>query len=219
MASTVQIYRWAVLLLASVFFVDRFGTERFTLDTFGWQFRYLTIWALSLSLVSAAMMTTRTYGGRDDRGAIFVSVTAALNLLVVVSYWRLALTDPTLVYGDTRVVPLRDIYLHLLGPALQVGDALFLKRAIRFVGRSAAWLLALVVAYVLWAELVVAPLNAEPVGQVRSGLPYPFLNDMGVLERLRYYAVTALAGVCLAGALRLFQAGVLRTGRFTAGRR
>ena len=208
MPRSVRAYRWAVLVLAAIFFVDRFGTERFTLESFGWQFRYLTIWALTLSLVSAAMMTTRAYGASDDRGAVFVSVTAAMNLLVVASYWRLALTDPSLVYGDTRVVQVRDLYLHLVGPALQVGDALFFKRAIRFARRTVAWVLALIVTYVLWAELVVAPLNDDPVGRVRTGLPYPFLNDMGLGARLRFYAATALAGACLVGVLRLVQAGV-----------
>jgi len=102
MSRRVRTYRVMVLLLAAFYFVDRATQETYAWHEFGWQFRYLTIWALTMSLIAAAMMLTRTYGGADRRGAGFVSVTAVVNAIVVASYWRLYFQDPALVNGDNR---------------------------------------------------------------------------------------------------------------------
>jgi hypothetical protein len=199
-------YRWIVLLLAAFFFLDRMTVETFTdLSDFGWQFRYLTIWALTGSLIVAAMMLTPAFGRADARGALFVAVVAVLNMIVVVSYWRLYFTDPTLVNGGNVIVPHREYYLHLIGPALQWADALWLKRALRRAGAVALWLGAVVVAYLVWAELIVAPLNDDPVGLVTAGLPYPFLNDMTLPARLGFYAATWASGLVFLAVLCALQ--------------
>ncbi|OSP54451.1 androgen-induced gene 1 family protein [Pseudoruegeria sp. SK021] len=145
------------------------------------------------------MMRTARYGALGDPGAVFGSVVAVLNALVVASYWRLYFTDPALVNGDTQIAGYREYYLHLAGPVLQWIDVLFLKRAFRFPLCTAVWLGALVVIYVLWAEVLVAPLNLTPVGTVTSGLPYPFLNDMPLAARLRFYGLTYASGVVFVG--------------------
>lgn len=189
----IRAYRLIVLALVAFYFVDRFFVENF--DEFGWQFRYLTIWALTGSLIAAAMMLTDRFGGRDDRGAVFVSVVAVINALVVSSYWRLYFQDPTLVNGNNQIVAYREYYLHLIGPVLQWIDVLFLKRGFRFPLKTALWLGVLVVAYLLWCEGLVAPLNDEPVGSVTSGLPYPFLNDMALPARGVFYGVTYVSGL------------------------
>ena len=68
-------------------------------------------------------------------------------------------------------------------------------------------------AYVAWAELVVAPLNDGPVGSVATGLPYPFLNDMAFPARLGFYAATGAAGLVFLLVLRGVQAAVDRLSR------
>ncbi|WP_238547925.1 androgen-induced gene 1 family protein [Meridianimarinicoccus roseus] len=211
MPPSVRTYRWLVLLLAAAFFVDRALTEDFTdLSDFGWQFRYLTIWALTGSLVAAALMLTPRFGAPDARGAVFVSVVAVLNMIVVVSYWRLYFDDPALVNGENAIVPLREYYLHLAGPLLQWIDVLSIKRGFRRMGAVALWLGVLVLAYLGWAELIVAPLNDGPVGTVTAGLPYPFLNDMGLGARLGFYGATWASGLVFIALLRAAQAGVDR---------
>lgn len=203
-------YRWFVFALAAFYFVDRARTTTYGLDDFGWQFRYLTIWALTLSLIAAALMLARRFGAPDGRGAVYVSVTAVINMIVVVSYWRLYFRDPTLVNGDNPVAAYREYYLHLVGPLLQWIDVLCLKRGFRRPGAAALWLGVLVLAYLGWAELVVAPLNDVPVGRVTSGLPYPFLNDMSLGARLVFYAATWASGLIFIALLRALQWGVDR---------
>lgn len=211
MSRTHRAYRWIVLLLALAFFIDRATIEDFAdWSDFGWQFRYLTIWALTGSLIAAALMLTRRFGQRDGRGAVFVSVVAVLNMIVVLSYWRLYFDDPTLVNGDNTIVPLREYYLHLAGPVLQWIDVLAIKRGFRRVVSVAAWLGVAVLAYLGWSEFVVAPLNDDPVGTVTAGLPYPFLNDMAPGARLAFYGVTWASGLVFIAILRGAQALVDR---------
>lgn len=214
MRRSVLAFRWVVLLLAVIFFVDRAGVEDLgNMSEFGWQFRYLTIWALTASMISAALMLSSRFGGQDDRGAVFASITAVLNMIVVVSYWRLYFTDPALVNGENVIVPLREYYLHLLGPILQWIDVLAIKRGFRRMGASALWLGVLVLAYLGWAEFIVQPLNDHPVGTVTNGLPYPFLNDMELSARLVFYGATWASGLVFIVVLRLAQAGVDRAVR------
>lgn len=213
MPNVLRTYRWIVLLLAIGFFVDRATVEDFTdWSDFGWQFRYLTIWALTGSLVAAALMLTPRFGQPDGRAAVFVSVVAVINMIVVVSYWRLYFDDPTLVNGDNDIVPLREYYLHLVGPILQWIDVLALKRGFRRVASVALWLGVAVLAYLGWSEFVVAPLNDDPVGTVTNGLPYPFLNDMGPAARLAFYGATWASGLVFIAVLRALQALVDRAG-------
>lgn len=207
----VTAYRCFVFALAAFYFLDRAAAEIYALDDFGWQFRYLTIWALTMSLVSAGLMLTRRFGQRDGRAAVFASVTAVMNMIVVASYWRLYFQDPTLVNGETAPVAYREYYLHLIGPGLQWIDVLFLKRGFRRPGATALWLGVLVLAYLGWAELVVAPLNDGPVGSVTTSLPYPFLNDMALPARLGFYAATWGAGLVFIGVLRGLQWAVDRS--------
>lgn len=199
-------YRAAVFALAAFYSVDRALAETWTMADFGWQFRYLTNWALTMSLISAGLMLTRRYGRRDGRGAVFASVTAVINMIVVVSYWRLYFQDPALVNGENAPVAYREYYLHLVGPLLQWVDVLLLKRGFRRIGATALWLGVLVLAYVVWAELVVQPLNDGPVGSVTTGLPYPFLNDMRFPARLGFYAATWGSGLVFILLLRAAQA-------------
>ncbi|MEM1130091.1 MAG: hypothetical protein AAGH83_06150 [Pseudomonadota bacterium] len=203
MSRRVLVYRLCVLALALFYFIDRFSLEDYRdFSDFGWQFRYLTIWALTGSLIAAAAMLVPGLGAPGPRWSIYVSVIAVINAIVVYLYWRIYLDDPSLIYGDNAIVWWRDYYLHLAGPLLQWIDVLFIKRAFRFPLRVAAWLAVMVVAYAAWAELVVGPLNDGPVGSVTSGLPYPFMNDMVFSARLRFYVMAFLAGLLLIAVFR-----------------
>ena len=62
------------------------------------------------------------------------------------------------------------------------------------------WLFGVIAAYVLWAELVLQPMNDTPMGSVTSGLPYPFLNDLELVGRSVFYGSNfAISIVLLVG--------------------
>ncbi|WP_138466316.1 hypothetical protein [Poseidonocella sp. HB161398] len=192
---TARRYRLIVLILAILYSIDVAVTADY--GTFGAQFRYLTIWALTGNLMAAAAMTVPGFGRPDGRFDLPLSLLAIVNALVVISYWRLFLIDPSLVNGENDPKPYREYYLHLVGPALMWIDLFWLKRGFRRLLPVAGALAAMVVAYAGWAELLVGPLNDAPVGTVTSGLPYPFLNDMELPQRLAFYGTTFVGGLVL----------------------
>ncbi|SFP90047.1 hypothetical protein [Tranquillimonas alkanivorans] len=188
-------YRLFVFGLALVYWLYQFKAVG---SGFGWQFRYLTIWALTLSLISAAAMLRHSLG-RGGPPYALAAVTAVVNGLVVLSYWRLYFTDPSLV-NSAGIAWWQEYYLHLVGPVLQWIDALVLFGAFRKPWRTLGWLVTLILAYVGWIELAVQPRLDWPQGSVTSGLPYPFLNDMAFDARLGFYAATGLSGLVLLAA-------------------
>ncbi|QDY70037.1 hypothetical protein [Qingshengfaniella alkalisoli] len=214
MPKCIKAYRLIVFGLALFYFVDRGLAADYA--NFGAQFRYMTIWALTGSVIAAGLMLVPRFGRNGPAGARFVSLVAVINALVVFSYWRLFFSDPTLVNGQRQIVAYQEYYLHLVGPVLQWIDVLFLKRAFQRVQGVVLWLAVLVIAYVSWAELLVAPRNAEPVGSVTSGLPYPFMNDMVMGERLAFYVSTFVIGLIFIGLFRTLQAGVNHIAPFRA---
>lgn len=188
----VIVYRWIVFAAAGFYSVYMITTSSY--EGSGGPFRYLTIWALLLSFFSASRMLAYSELRMDRHLDVLPSVAAVLNMMVVYLYWSLFFKDPSLVNNGTPVW-WKEYYLHLAGPILQWGDAFFIRRAFRKVLVSAGVLVALVVAYVAWAELFVGPMNAKPVGTVTTGLPYPFLNDMEPVARAIYYS--AVGGASL----------------------
>lgn len=190
------LYRCAVLALALGYAVYQMATGNWS--SFGGPLRYLTNWALLASVVSAAAMVGLAFGA-DRRGWMeaVAAVAAVMNAVVVIQYWRLYLDDPGKVNNAGPIAWWLEYYLHLLGPLLQWIDALLLFRAFRHHIVSLVALLGLVAAYALWCETLVGPRNDAPVGQVTSGLPYPFLNDMEVRARLIFYAINGAVVVVL----------------------
>jgi hypothetical protein len=87
--------------------------------------------------------------------------------------------------------------LHLFGPLLLVVDTIFIHRSYRRLGPAFAWLMGVIVTYVLCAELVVQPMNDSPAGTVTSGLPYPFLNNLELADRMGFYITNVTVGVVL----------------------
>ena len=134
-----------------------------------------------------------------------MAVTAVANALVVLLYWRLWFEDPALVQGRGPIVWWREYYLHALGPVLQWIDALFVYGAfrVRKLWQPAIGLLALIVAYIMWIERFVAPLNDFPYGRVETGFPYPFLNNLEFDGRMDFYVTTGITGFVFLGVFAL----------------
>ena len=128
----------------------------------------------------------------------FVGMTAVINAMVVFLYWRLFFADPTSVTSDGELGQFYlEMYLHGLGPALQIIDAIFVHRSYRKLLPAMAWLFGVIAAYVAWAELVVGPMNASPIGSVTTGLPYPFLNNLEPSGRAVFYGSNFAIGLVL----------------------
>ncbi len=191
----VAVYRWAVFLLAGFYLVWMVLIDA-DYSRVGGPFRFLTIWSLLLSFFVASRMMALVEHRSDNDWPALVAVTAVLNFMVVFLYWRLFLADPDSVTGaggppEAWV----QYYIHGLGPALQWGDKLFIHRRVRDFRRALSLLLVIVAAYILWVELLVRPLNDRPLGEVTSGLPYPFLNDLVFAGRAAFYGQTGVSAV------------------------
>ena len=184
----VLIFRWIAFLLAAVFCLR----VVFLSDYAGGvgPFRYLTIWALFMSFWSVSRLIAQHEGRTARRWDGLIAATAVMNTMVVFLYWRLYFADPLSVTDDGELGAWdMELYLHGLGPAIQIFDALFLRRAFGAVGEAVIWLTGTIAVYLTWSELVVSALHAKPLGTVTSGLPYPFLNNMEIGERAMFYGV------------------------------
>ena len=191
------LWRLGVFLLAAGFWAYEFTVQ--DLADFGWQFRFLGIWALSLSLVSGALALRLSLVPGAEPPETFFTVTAAVNAACVVMFWRFWLADPgTVTTGE--MTPAQLWYLHGLGPALQWIEVLVLSRGARRIAAPVGWIAAVAVLYVLWIEGGVRPLNEIPGGLVTTGLPYPLLNDMEIAARLSLYAQAAIVGIAFGAA-------------------
>jgi len=133
----------------------------------------------------------------------FVLATAVLNAMVVFLYWKLYFIDPSLVNYSGSIVWFQEYYLHILGPALIILDALLLNNSFTQVKKGVMTILAICLFYILWSEAVTGPLNDTPEGAVTSGLPYPFLNNTSFSERVSFYATTIVTdlGFYVAGCI------------------
>lgn len=175
-ATKTVLFRWVVVLLAMFFSAQMFFIIDYSL--FGWQFRYLTIWGLTLSLISGIWMLQLSRGATSTRPDALVAMTFVINGLVVFLYWRIYFQDPALVNGGNEIVWYREYYVHLMGPVLQWIDALFIYGAFRRLVRPLIATFAAVTAYTAWIEIFLRNFSSRPEGSITSGLPYPFLNDM-----------------------------------------
>ena len=197
------LFRWSVFLLAALYCLRMlfFGDW----SSFAGPFRYLTIWALFCSFFAASRMMALEEMRSTKRWDGFVAMTAVINTMVVFLYWRLYFADPTSVTQDGSLgEPYLEVYLHGVGPLLQVIDSLFIHRGHRKMLPGFLWLLGVISAFVVWSELVLQRMNDTPAGDVTSGLPYRFLNNLELADRAAFYATNFAIGVLLL----LFYAGV-----------
>lgn len=205
----ILIYRWFVFLLAAIYCLRALLFGSF--DVFGGPFRFLTIWALFASFFCASRMMALMEGRSTRRWDGFVSMTAVINSMVVIMYWRLYFADPTSVTADGRLADWRlELYLHGLGPLLQVCDGLFVHRSFRRPRAALGWLLGVLGSYILWMELALQRMNDTPFGAVTSGLPYRFLNDLDLSGRVGFYGTNFGAGLALLGVFTAIAWGVRR---------
>lgn len=188
------LFRWITFLLAGGYCVRMALWSDYV--QVGGPFRFLTIWALFLSFFCASRMIARMEGRTERRWDALVAATAVINTMVVILYWRLYFADPASVTRDGELSSWwLEGYLHGLGPALQVVEAVFLHRAFRKPHLGAGVLVGIIALYVAWAELVQRPLNDSPVGSVTTGLPYPFLNSLEFGDRAVFYATNVGVGL------------------------
>lgn len=214
----------AVRRFRTVVFVLTAGMLLYKITTVSWEqfagpFRFLTIWGLTASTISAWFMLRLSMGWSASRREVFASVTVVLNLTVLAMYWKIYLEDPTALYRDgNEPQPWYDEYfLHGLGPALQIFDALVILGAFTKLRQTFAVVLALPIFYISWMELVLRPLNSKPSGSVTSGLPYPFLNDLILVPgRLTFYITTVVTMLVLA-AIAAGMAWLIRRSRSPKG--
>lgn len=194
-ARPVMIYRWITFLMAGGYCLYQVMSADY--GSPGGPFRFLTIWALFLSFYSASRMlalSERRITRSHHRTAM---VAAVLNVMVVFLYWRLFFADPALVNSNGAIPWHQQYYLHLLGPLLQIIDALLIAQVFRKPLRAVPPLVGLVVAYIIWAEGFVGPQNDHPAGTVTSGLPYPFLNSLDLMDRLKFYGSNIVVAVAV----------------------
>jgi len=192
----VRAFRIFVAVAALFYFLEVLVSEP---ERFFLRPKFLTIWGLYGSLIVAFLMLGRSFGVITRRFDGFVSMVIVLNILVVFLYWRLYLEDPSLVNSGDPIAWWKEYYLHLLCEILMWIDAFFIFGAWRKIWSGLAWLFAAIIGYVSLIELYIKPRNDEPVGEVTSGLPYPFLNDMELVERFGFYGTTAVTGFVFAG--------------------
>ena len=199
-----------MFLIALGYWVYQFFTN--DPDSVGWQFRYLTHWALTLSVISALFMLRLSRGDSTNRHEVFASVTVVMNIMVVFLYWKIFLTDPTQFYVDG--IPTnpwhQEYYFHLVGPILQWIDAFFLLGVFRPIRQIAIWLVVVVASYTVWIEAIVRPFNDDRAGTVTSGLPYRFLNNMEWPDRLLFYGQYTLAALGFMGLCWFLARGLRR---------
>lgn len=186
-------YRLLCLILSVGYFLYQFTQANY--DNFGIQFRYLTIWGLTCAMVATLLLYKRKRQGLLESYLPFVSATAVLNAMVVFLYWKLYFIDPSLVNYSGSIVWFQEYYLHILGPALIILDALLFNNSFTQVKKGTVAILGICLLYIFWSEVVTGPQNITPKGTVTNGLLYPFLNNMTFSERVNFYATTIITGL------------------------
>ena len=196
-STPVRVYRVITFALCVFYFLYLFYTSN--KDAFGWQFRYLTVWGLTASVISAWFMLRLSMGWSTARQEVWASMTAVLNATVVLMYWKIYFTDPALFYGDGGGPEHlhQEYYLHAIGPSLQIVDALFILGAFSKLRRTCLAVAAVPILYVAWIEGILHKVNVTPEGSVTNGLPYLFLNDMDMSARLGFYGTTIVTMLML----------------------
>lgn len=185
-------YTRLMFILSLVFFVYQFFIINY--DYFGLHYRYLTVWALTGSLIISGLLLYKRVNGEPRAYHAASAVVAVLNALVVFLYWKMFFIDPSLI--NTVSLPIhQEYYLHGVGPSLIVLDALFINKSFQKHWQAMSGILSICFFYILWLEFFVSPLNMFPVGTQVHGFPYPFLNDMQIGQRCIFYVTTILTAV------------------------
>ena len=124
------------------------------------------------------------------------SVATVISMVVVIQYWRLYFIDPLLV-GSGDIPWHQQYYLHLAGPMLLWIDAFFILGAFQKLKKISFFITIFSLSYPIWMEVILRPINSIPIGVVTNGLPYPFLNDMLIADRIIFYIVSIILNFLL----------------------
>ena len=186
-------YRFVCLLFSTGYFIYQFTVANY--GNFGIHFRYLTIWGLTGALIVTFLLYTSKRNKEPERYFSLVSAVAVLNAMVVFLYWKLYFIDPSLVNYSGLIVWYQEYYLHLVGPVLLIVDSLFFNGSFRQVHKGVLTTLVICLLYILWSEIITGPFNSTPEGSVSRGLPYPFLNNMHLQDRIAFYVTTIVTGL------------------------
>ncbi|MDA8647603.1 androgen-induced gene 1 family protein [Rhodobacteraceae bacterium] len=157
--SYILLYRLVCLILSVGYFLYQFTEANY--NNFGIQFRYLTIWGLTTAMVATLLLYKSKHRGLPESYLPFVSATAVLNAMVVFLYWKLYFIDPSLVNYSGSIVWFQECYLHILGPALIILDALLFNNSFTELKKGVLTILAICLLYILWSESFKGPLNAQ----------------------------------------------------------
>ncbi len=207
--SATLLFRWITFLLTAGFCIRIALFSDYA--PFGGPFRYLAVWALFFSFFSVSRLIAIMERRSARRWDAVISMAAVVNVLVLFLFWRSAARDPNLMQLGRDIGPYVDlIYLSVVGPCLQIIDAVFVHRAFRGPKRGFPLLIGVLALYVLWIEAAVRPFGDVPFGRVTSGLPYAFLNDLSLMERAVLYAITLGIAVLLMVAFALISAKMRR---------
>ena len=95
-------YGLVCLLLSVGYFLYQFTVANY--NSFGIQFRYLTIWGLTAAMVATWLLYKTKRTGLPESYLPFVSATTVLNTLVVFLYWKLYFIDPSLVNYSGSII-------------------------------------------------------------------------------------------------------------------
>ncbi|MDG2347884.1 MAG: hypothetical protein P8L77_00255 [Gammaproteobacteria bacterium] len=178
MSPFIRNYRYIVFAFAMSYWLNLY-------IMYGFQFlHYLTNWGLTLSVVCAGLLAFESAFQKQLRINSLVIATFCLNAVVMILYWKLYFKDPDLLYAGRTPMPwYRDDYVHLLCPLTQMFDALVFKQAFsNRLFKGVVYYLCLSFAYSICSEFLFA-------------LPYPFMWDLDLGQRVAFYAQGQVTGV------------------------
>ena len=178
MSPFIRNYRYIVFFIALSYWLNLFSM-------YGFQFlHYLTNWGLTLSVICAGLLSYESTIQKTLRINSLIIAVFCLNSVIMVLYWKLYFKNPDLLYAGRTPMPwYRDDYVHLVCPLTQMFDALVFKQAFSnklFKGFLYFVLVALV--YSICSEVIFA-------------LPYPFLWDLDLGQRISFYIHAQLTGL------------------------
>ena len=199
------LYRAVCFLFTSIFFADIFflsGSYIFLDAGFGKQFKFFTLWSFLANFFVFSILFLRMIGFRIKIPDPLVAISTMMGIFTIILYWGLFFIDPNLVnytdqcnYTVQRLNLFREYYLHLIGPLLLILEGFLFTRAFKNFLNITLCAAVINFGYFSWIELVVARFNECPKGTITNGLPYPFMNEMVISERLIFMTSCFIFGI------------------------
>ena len=178
MSPFIRNYRYLIFFITLAYWLDLYYLNGFSI------LRYLTNWALTLSVICAGLLSLESAIEKPLRINSFIIAAFCTNVVVMVLYWKLYFKNPDLLYaGSTRMPWYRDDFVHLFCPLAQMFDAIVFKQAFsNKVFKGGLYFLIIATLYTLLSEFVFT-------------LPYPFLWDLDLGQRIYFYTSANVTGI------------------------